>query len=66
VTSLPDGRVQFNLTAPGATEATVLGSTDLVHWEELAPKVTVTDGNGAFTDETTAGLPYRFYRVRAP
>jgi len=65
VTRLPDGRVQFGLTAPGAAQATVLGSTNLLTWQELQV-VPVTSGSAVFTDDTATNNPVRFYRIRVP
>jgi hypothetical protein len=61
----PDGRVQFGFTAPGAAQATVLVSTNLIAWQELQV-VTMTNGSGTFTDETATNHPSRFYRLRVP
>jgi hypothetical protein len=62
-TRLPDGRLQFGITAPGAAQATVWGTTILspANWQSLGP-VTVTGGTGAFTNTP----PYLFYRVSVP
>jgi hypothetical protein len=62
-TRLPDGRLQFGFTAPGAAQATVWGTTILSppNWQNLGP-VTVTGGSGAFTNTP----PYLFYRVSVP
>jgi hypothetical protein len=65
VTVLPDGRVTFNLTAPGAASATVLGSTNLSTWEVLQA-LAVTNGAAVFTEDTSTNCPHRFYRVRVP
>jgi hypothetical protein len=65
MTNLPDGRVQFGLTAPGAAQATVLGSTNLAAWQELKT-VTLTNGSAVFIDDTATNYPARFYRVRVP
>jgi hypothetical protein len=65
VTLLPDGRVQFGLTAPGAVQATVLGSTNLSTWDVLAT-VPITSDTGVFTDDTATNRTSRFYRLRVP
>jgi hypothetical protein len=65
VTMLPDGRVQFPVTVPGAVQATILGSTNLVVWESLQT-VPLTNGAAIFTDDTSTNLPTRFYRLRIP
>jgi hypothetical protein len=65
INRLPDGRIQFGLTAPGATQAMVLGSTNLSAWEELK-SVPVTNGSAVFIDDTATNYPARFYRVRVP
>lgn len=70
ITRLPDGRIQFGLTAPGAAQATVLGSTNLSAtnlsvWQELKT-VTLTNGSAVFTDDTATNYPARFYRLRVP
>ena len=65
VTRLPDGRVQFTLTAPGASQVTVLASTNLLVWQEL-PAVPVISGSALFTDDTATNTPARFYRIRVP
>jgi hypothetical protein len=65
VTRLPDGRVQFGLTAPGAAQVTVLGSTNLTDWQALQP-VSVTNGSAVFTEDTATNYPARFYRLRVP
>jgi hypothetical protein len=62
---LPNGRVQFGLTGPGAATATVLGSSNLTTWEVLQ-SLTLTNGVAAFTDGTATNCPTRFYRVRVP
>ena len=62
-TPLPDGRVQFGITAPGAAQATLWGTAILTptSWQNLG-KVAVTEGNGTFTNT----IPYIFYRVSVP
>ena len=65
VTLLPDGPVQFRLTAPGAAQVTVFGSTNLSVWQELQT-VPVTSGNAVFTDNYATNYPGRFYRLRVP
>jgi hypothetical protein len=63
ITNLPNGRVQFGLTAPGAAQATIWGTIILAppNWQNLG-SVTVTGGSGTFTNTP----PYRFYRVSVP
>jgi hypothetical protein len=65
LTNLPDGSVQFALSIPGALEATVLGSTNLLDWEVLQ-MVPLTNGSAVFTDNTATNFPSRFYRLRVP
>ncbi len=66
---LPDGRVQFTLTAGAglATQATVWGTTMLTppDWEALAT-VPLINGHGVFTDSTASTVTTRFYRVTLP
>ena len=65
VTRLLDGRVQFSLTAPGADQATVFGSTNFTAWQALQT-VTVTNGSAVFTDAMAATFASRWYRLRVP
>ena len=65
ITHLPDERVQFGLTAPGAAQATVLGATNLSAWQLLGT-VPLTSGIGVFTDDTATNHASRFYRLRVP
>jgi hypothetical protein len=65
VTRLSDGRVQFTVTIPGASQASVYGSSDLVNWQLLGT-LPLVDGTALFTDATAPGFPARFYRVRVP
>jgi hypothetical protein len=65
VIRLPDGRVQFGITAPGATQATVLASTNLIVWQNLQT-VPVTNGGAVVTDDTATNYPSRCYRLRVP
>ena len=63
VTTLPDGGIGFSI--PGALEATVMDSTNLLDWEDLQ-MVPLTNGSAVFTDDTATNYPSRFYRLRAP
>lgn len=65
IIALPDGRVQFGVTAPGAATATVLVSTNLAGWQVLQ-SVPVTNNAAVFTDNSAAGLPRRFYKLSLP
>ena len=66
---LPDGRMQFSLTAGAgvATQATVWGATRLSapDWQMLG-KVPLTGGSGVFIDDTAPTARTRFYRVSLP
>jgi hypothetical protein len=68
-TRLPDGRVQFNLTAGAgvATQATVWGATTLspADWQILGT-VPLTAGSGVFIEDPAPTSPERFYRVSLP
>jgi hypothetical protein len=55
----------LGLTAPGAVQATVLGSTNLSIWEDLQT-VPLTNGNAVFIDNNTTNFSRRFYRLRIP
>ena len=65
VIRLSTGQVQFALTAPGAAQVTVLGSTNLSNWQPLQT-VPVTNGSAVFSDTTATNFPGRFYRLRVP
>jgi hypothetical protein len=65
VTRLSDGRVQFTVTIPGASQASVYGSSDLVNWQLLGT-LPLVNGTALFTDASAPGFPARFYRVRVP
>jgi hypothetical protein len=65
VTVLPDGRVQFLISVPGAFQATVLSSTNLLNWQVLQT-VVLTNSAAVFTDEMATNNTRRFYRVRVP
>ncbi len=65
VTRLADGRVQFSLSATGAAQATVFGSTTLSLWEALGV-VPIVNGTAVFTDESAASFTSRWYRLRVP
>jgi len=62
LTRLSNGQVQFSLTAPGASQAKVQGSSNLADWQDLGT-VPVTNNSGSFTDATAPGMPSRFYRL---
>jgi arylsulfate sulfotransferase len=64
-TRLPDGRVQFAIAVPGATQVSVLGSTNLSRWQ-LLQTLPLSNGNAVFTDNTATNLPALFYRLRVP
>jgi hypothetical protein len=65
VTLLPDGRVQIAISVPGALQASVIGSTNLVDWEVMQ-SVPLTNGSAVFTDDSAINFPSRFYRLRVP
>jgi len=65
IARLPDGRIQFGGSAPGAATATVLVSTNLLNWQVLQ-KLSITNGAGVFTDVAPATAPCLFYRVSVP
>ena len=68
LTQLPDGRVQFGVTAgPDATQLTVWGAATLSppDWKILGT-VPLTGGRGVFTDELAPTEPTRFYRATVP
>ncbi|HSU54176.1 MAG TPA: aryl-sulfate sulfotransferase [Candidatus Dormibacteraeota bacterium] len=62
---LPNGRLQFSVTAPGATTASVLTSTNLSSWQVLQT-LTITNDSALFTDSSPATLARRFYRLAVP
>lgn len=65
ISRLPDGRVQFGLTAPGAATVTVLSSTNLLDWQILQ-SLTPTNGSAVLIDDAAADFLNRFYRLRVP
>lgn len=68
LTRLPDGRIQFSITAgAGATQVTVWASTLISppSWQPLAT-VPLSSGRGVFTEDSPSSTPTRFYRVTAP
>ena len=65
LSQLPDGRVQFGLTAAGPPTATVMGSTNLTTWT-VVQQVPLTNGAAVFTDNASTNFPARFYQLRVP
>jgi hypothetical protein len=65
VVRLPDGRVQFGITAPGAAQISVLASTDLSTWQ-LLQSLPISGDTAIFTDNTSTNSPAMFYRLRIP
>ena len=69
VTRLPDGRIQFNLTAGAgvANQATIWAATSLAppNWQVLGT-VALTNRTGTFIENSAPTNPARFYRVSLP
>jgi hypothetical protein len=65
LTRLPDGRFSFALTAPGAAQATVQGSTNLKFWQDLQ-SLPLTNGSAVFTDNSATNFLDRFYKLHVP
>jgi hypothetical protein len=65
ISHLSDGRVQFQISVPGATQVSVLGSTNLLQWQ-LLQTLPVNGGSAVFTDAAAANQPALFYRLRVP
>jgi hypothetical protein len=69
VTRLPDGRIQFDLTAGAgvATQATIWAATSLAppNWQVLGT-VSLTNSAGTFIESSAPTDPARFYRVSLP
>ena len=65
VSRLPNGHVQFTIHVPGATQASVLGSTNLTTWQVLQ-SLPLSGGTGVFDDSTAPSNPVLFYRLRVP
>jgi len=65
ILALPNGSVQFGLTAPGAATATVLVSTNLTTLQVLQ-SVPVVNGSAIVTDNTATNSTARFYRLSLP
>ena len=62
---LPDRRVEIRFTLAGASQATVLGSTNLLNWDVLE-SLSLTNDPAAFVDDMSTNLPARYYRLRVP
>jgi hypothetical protein len=67
VTPILGGKMQLGFTAPGATQATVWGTTNLspASWQSLGA-IPLTTSDGQFIDTNASGFPMRFYRVTVP
>jgi hypothetical protein len=65
IVRLPDGRLRFDVSAPGTASVRVLGSTNFTSWQTLQT-LTLTNGSGQFTDASAATLPARYYRLSMP
>lgn len=61
----PAGPVRFDVSAPGASQVTILMSTNLTAWQTNGT-VQITADKGTFTDEVTPAMGHRFYRLRVP
>jgi hypothetical protein len=59
------GPVRFDVSAPGASQVTILMSTDLKTWQTNGT-VQMDADKGTFSDETTPVMGHRFYRLRVP
>jgi hypothetical protein len=65
LTSTPDGRISFTLTAFGFPQVTISASTNLISWQDIAV-VPLTNGVASFTDTDILAQNQRFYRIRLP
>jgi hypothetical protein len=65
IVRLADGRMRFDFTAPGASQITVLSSTNLTSWQPLQTLPLATD-SATFTEATASTGPARFYRLAVP
>jgi hypothetical protein len=68
LTRLPDGRIQFAVTAgPGVAQVTIWATTLLSapSWQQIGT-VPLTAGRGLFTEGSAPTVPTRFYRATAP
>lgn len=65
VAHLPSGQVQFTINAPGAAQASVFGSTNLVNWQ-LLQSLPLSSGSAVFTDPAATNFSAFFYRVSIP
>jgi hypothetical protein len=62
---LADGSMEMGITASGASQATVMGSTNLTTWQTVQP-VALVSGTATFTDRSATNYSRRFYRLSTP
>jgi hypothetical protein len=65
VVRLPNGRVQFTITAAGANQVSVFSSTNLSLWQ-LSQSLPLTSGSAVFTDNASINSAAVFYKLRVP
>jgi hypothetical protein len=59
---LTNGSMEMRISASGASQATVLGSTNLTTWQTVQP-VSLVSGSATFTDNSATNFSRRFYRL---
>jgi len=62
---LPDGKLRLGFSIPGAVQATLLVSTNLVSWGDFQT-TPLTNGSAVLWDDAAPNFPVRFYRIRVP
>lgn len=65
VKALAGGQFSFNLVAPGATQVSIYGSTNLTDWQFLQ-SVFVTNSLASFTDTTATNGGNHFFQFHIP
>ncbi len=62
----PNGLFQVELSSLANTEFGLQASSDLVHWTNLGPGTTDSNGLLIFQDPDSASFPHRYYRAYWP
>jgi len=63
---LLNGSIQLTFTNFSGQSCHILGSTDLINWQNLGPAVLVSGTTWSFTDAVAPEFQQRFYRIQRP